>query len=431
MLLPMLQKPFFGWIRPRFEYEILPPRLPEPGQIAASKTVTLYHPKSDKQNMPALFRLGDKVNTGQKISLFANDPAYVIATATGRISSISPFTGDFGKSYLAVTINIAGNEIFDNEFETVVQNPTLEGAIDFLSYAPGKPPLSLFSDPQHDIKTIVINGVDSDLLVGTNQYIVKSKINKLKSGIQLLKTITGIENIVMTVAGESLQGYGHLGAEVKAVDTAYPSALPRLIMKNALGQIVPAGQSCEDLGVCFFSAEAIAAMGTAFDTGRIPITKIITLIRKDGSQKLIEATIGTPIEDIFATHGITVNEKDRIIFGGPMRGLAVYSLEHAVQPDTDAIMVLDQSQAAYASDYPCINCGECVRTCPAKIQVNLLVRFLEAGQYEEAADNYDLYSCVECGLCSFVCVSKIPIFQYIKLGKYELERAKPSEGTNG
>jgi electron transport complex protein RnfC len=430
-MLPMLQKSFFGWIRPRFEYEILPARLPEPDHVAASKTVTLYHPKSDKRNMPALFRVGDKVNTGQKISLFADDPAYVIATATGRISSISPFTGDFGKSYLAVTISIAGNEILDNEFETVVQNPTLEGAIDFLSYAPGKPPLSLFSDAQHEIKTIVINGVDSDLLVGTNQYIVKSKLNKLKSGIQLLKTITGIENIVMTVAGESLQGYGHLGAEVKTVDTAYPSALPRLIMKNALGQIVPAGQSCEDLGVCFFSAEAIAAMGTAFDSGRIPITKIITLIRKDGSQNLIEATIGTPIEDIFATSRITVNEKDRIIFGGPMRGLAVYSLEHPIQPNTDAIMVLDQSQAAYASDYPCINCGECVRTCPANIQVNLLVRFLEAGQYEEAADYYDLYSCVECGLCSFVCVSKIPIFQYIKLGKYELERAKTSEGTNG
>jgi len=68
-----------------------------------------------------------------------------------------------------------------------------------------------------------------------------------------------------------------------------------------------------------------------------------------------------------------------------------------------------------------------VRACPAKIQVHMLVRFLEAGQYEEAADNYDLLSCIECGLCSFVCVSRIPIFQYIKLAKYELDRAKASE----
>jgi electron transport complex protein RnfC len=71
-----------------------------------------------------------------------------------------------------------------------------------------------------------------------------------------------------------------------------------------------------------------------------------------------------------------------------------------------------------------------VRACPAKIQVNMLVRYLEASQYEAAADSYDLYSCIECGLCAYVCVSKIPIFQYIKLAKYELERAKTLEAAD-
>ena len=71
-----------------------------------------------------------------------------------------------------------------------------------------------------------------------------------------------------------------------------------------------------------------------------------------------------------------------------------------------------------------------MRICPANVPVNLLVRFLEAGQYEEAADNYDLYSCIDCGLCSYVCVSKIPIFQYIRLAKYELDRAKTAEATD-
>jgi electron transport complex protein RnfC len=60
----------------------------------------------------------------------------------------------------------------------------------------------------------------------------------------------------------------------------------------------------------------------------------------------------------------------------------------------------------------------------------MLVRFLEAGRYEDGADQYDLYSCIECGLCSFVCPSKIPIFQYIRLAKYELERLKSVEEAN-
>jgi len=93
-----------------------------------------------------------------------------------------------------------------------------------------------------------------------------------------------------------------------------------------------------------------------------------------------------------------------------------------VQANTDAILIQDKADISLTSDYPCINCGDCVRTCPARIQVNLLVRFLEAGFYEEAVEEYDLDACLECGLCSFVCVSKIPIFQYIKLAKHELER---------
>ena len=424
----MLKKMFFGLSYPRIEYELLPVSLPEPKKLTASKTVTLFHQSNGNQNAPVLFKAGDKVKTGQKISLFADNPAYVIASATGVISSISPYAGDFGKTYNAIMIDRDENEVLDDQFEK--QIPNLAKAIDYLAVAPGNPPLQALSAADKEIHTIVIVGIDRDLLIGTNQYIVKSNLDDIKSGISVLKEITGIERIILISAGESIQGFGHIGAEVKNVDTEYPSALPHMIMKNVLGEIVPAGKTSEDLGVCFFTAEAVASIGKAFTSGQIPVNKILTLITKDGSQRLIETTIGTPIRDLFETYAVSVEEEDRIIIGGPMTGSAVYSLDYPVLPDTDAIAILDRSKAAYASDYPCINCGECVRACPAQMQVHMMVRFLEASQYEQAADNYDLYSCIECGLCSFVCVSRIPIFQYIKLAKYELDRAKTAEEAN-
>ena len=423
----MLKKSFFGLSRSRIQYELLPARQPEPDSVVPSKKVTLFHRKNGNQNAPAAFQAGDKVKTGQKISLFADDPAYVISSVTGTISSISPHTGDFGKTYDAITVDISESEVLDDQFKQRIQTPDLAAAVEFLSLAPGKPSLSVLTEPETEIHTIIIMGADSDLLIGTNQSIVRSRLDAIKKGIGILRDITGIDKIILVTAGESMQGFGHIGAQVKNIDTGYPAALPQMVMKNVLGEIVPAGKTCTDLGVCFLTAEAAASIGNAFGDGQIPVHKILTLITKDGNQRLIETVIGTPIRDILDTYGISINAEDRIIFGGPMAGSAVYSLDHPVLPDTDGIVVIDRSDAAYASDYPCINCGDCVRACPAQIQVHMLVRFLEAGHYEEAADNYDLFSCIECGLCSFVCVSKIPIFQYIRLAKYELERAKASE----
>jgi electron transport complex protein RnfC len=267
-------------------------------------------------------------------------------------------------------------------------------------------------------------------LVATNQYVVKSEIDAVKNGIRILKKITGIDNILIAVPHNLTMDVIGSGAQVTTVDSEYPATLPAMMMQSILGQILPAGQSCEDMGVCFLTAEAVASIGTAFEEGRIPSTKTVTFVNKDGVKSLVSAKIGTPVRDILNTFGVTLNEKDRLILGGPMTGATLYSEDFPVLADTDAIMVQDRDNIPFVSDYPCINCGECVRACPANVPVNMLVRFLEAGQYEEAADQYDLYSCIECGLCSYVCVSKMPVFHYIKLAKYELGRTTTAEATN-
>ncbi|MFH1992015.1 MAG: 4Fe-4S dicluster domain-containing protein [Pseudomonadota bacterium] len=426
----MVKRSFIGLKKPRLKYDPVDARQPELKNIPTPNKVTLLLDKPYNRRDSILFRTGDTVKTGQKLSYSDAGDAYVISTVTGTISAISSFVGDYGRMYTAVTIDVADSEESDDVFRTQTVQPALDTAKNFLAGAPGNPSFKFLSDPEKPIHTLIICGVDRDLLITTNQYVLKSQINAIKSGVRVLKSIAGIDAILIAVPQHLMQDAAGSGAEVRVIDSEYPAALPKLMIQKILGRIVPAGQTCEDLGVCFISAEAVASIGRAFDQGHIPVAKTFTFIDKNGSKTMASARIGTPVSEVLKAFDVTLKEKDRVIFGGPMTGSAVYSEDYPVQADTDAIIVQESDKIPLVADYPCINCGECVRICPANVPVNMLVRFLEAGKYETAADEYDLYSCIECGLCSYVCVSRMPVYHYIKLGKYELERIRTAEATN-
>ncbi len=419
----MIKRPFLGLVKPRLQYNLSPN---PPQDLAVPKKVALLL-KGSQNGGGSTIKVGDAVKTGQRICLSAQSEHYVISSVTGTISAMEPYVGTFGQACTAITIDASAQDDWDDEFKN---EQGLDRAIKFFEYAPGNPSFKAFAESAKTIRTLVINGMDQDLLLTANQFVVQSEAAAIKSGVEALKKWTGVDRVVITVPENLVQQANTTGAEVKRVGTTYPDSLPNMIMKDVLGQVISADQTLEDAGVVLVTAEAVAALGTALDTGQIRPTKIVTVVGKDGSISNVRARIGTPLKEVLQACNISVTERDRLILGGPMRGLATYSEDLPLEPDTDGIVVQGEADSAQVTDCPCINCGECVRICPVKIPVNMLVRFLEAGLYEDARTMYDMDCCIECGLCSYVCISRIPIFHYIKTGKYELSLFESLEAAN-
>ncbi|MBW1667125.1 MAG: 4Fe-4S dicluster domain-containing protein [Deltaproteobacteria bacterium] len=427
----MITRPFLGLGKPRLNYP--PIEMLKAGslaEVALPSRIVLLVRGAYAENGNLLVKVGDRVKTGERLILTEDKQDYFISTATGLISNISSYTGYLEEPYTSISIDAEGEEQWDGEFERSGPSMSRREALRFFKSLPGEPVFASLINKEPPLEALVVNCTDKDLLVTTNQSILKSEFESLKQGVEILRAISGIKRVVVLVPeGMDVQ----IEAEdvyVIEIKPVYPATLPKMVVKNVFGREVPAGETCEAVGLGFINAEAVVALALAYKSRRLPVDKVITLIKKDGSCLNLKARIGTPAKDILNAFGIELAHGDRLIFGGPMTGEAIYSEDTPISYGTDAIMVQDREHIVRSSDLQCVNCGECVRACPAKVPVNMLVRLLQNGLYEEAASRYDLLSCIECGLCSYVCIARIPLFHYIMLGKYEFAKIKSAEEVN-
>lgn len=262
------------------------------------------------------------------------------------------------------------------------------------------------------VKTLIINGVDAEQGILTRSTLLADHSEALAAGVKTLSEAYTPEESFLAALKETPQGLGTL--KNIAISEQYPSGLDPMVVKEATGIEAP-----EDAAV--IGLETVFHVGRIMETGLPAMETLVTL---EDTCALVP--LGMAVGEILNSTGEIIQNRDRILLGGPLRGTAAASPHQGVDRSTNAVTVVS-SPAPVATDAACVGCGECIRHCPARLDPSMITSYAEFGMYDKAAELH-VNACFECGLCGFFCIARRPMLQYIRLAKTELAQAEARSG---
>ena len=257
----------------------------------------------------------------------------------------------------------------------------------------------------HPTRTLIINGLNPEPGVVVSEQLVQGAQETLKAGLQLLERALKPGTVKLVVAaGKQISLHGC--TTVNASDV-YPATIDPLVVYAATGAERPDN-------VDVISVSDLYRVGLVAET-KLPLTETVVGV----GEKVFRVPTGIAVQELLDAAAVPHGTESMVALGGPMRGQAIYDLSIGVPKDCSAVSIVPEGIFPAVQPNTCINCGECVLVCPARIQPGMLSRYAEFGMFEETQTRH-VSACLECGMCTFVCPANRPVMQYLLLAKEQL-----------
>jgi electron transport complex protein RnfC len=372
--------------------------------------------------LPPVVQAGDTVRRHQVIGQ-AEGGISVHASVAGKIHEIQRVWTAAGDHVAAVVIRKeegleAADSLPDPGSATRLQLLKAGGVVSPWTTTDDDPTRNAF---QH----LVILGHDVEPTQHVQELLIQERTSALIKGLRLLRDMAPGAAIAMTVPHRLLDwAQENLGPELNllAVPDQYRERLDRTLVARLTGVTVPGRTPYTSRGVGVMTAEAVMAAQDAQE-GRPMVHKTLTVSGAGVPRPLtVRVPLGTKVKDVLAAVGLDIQEAGRVLAGGPMRGVALFTDETPVDKFQHGIHLLPTAQIPAEVNRICVNCGRCVRACPVHLQVHLIGRCAEFGQLDESL-NHHPEACFECGLCAFVCPAGRPLVQLVKLARLHARRS--------
>ena len=379
---------------------------------------------------------GDTVTVGQVIGRadkFVSIPIH--SSVSGTVKAVESHPHPLGARLMAVVIendpeaeqNMKPTEdsgYLDLPAETMKKR-VLEAGIAGQGGAAFPTHVKLSPPPDKKIDLLIINGVECEPFLTADHQLMLEAPDEILSGIRCLQTILNVKKVVIGIEAnkaDAIQIFTKKTAkntniQVFSLPVKYPQGGEKQLINAVTGREVPAGGLPMDIGC------VVQNVGTAFSVYEAvryqkPLIERVVTVTGPGIRvpKNLRVRIGTPFQTLVDYCGGLTENAGKIISGGPMMGMAQFSLAVPVIKGTSGILILEDDMANQCEETPCISCARCVDICPMQLLPNQLATMVEYDKIDPAK-SYGLFDCMECGSCAYICPAKRRLVHYIKLGK--------------
>ena len=404
-----------------------------PVRLSVPETVRI--PMSMHIGKPAkvVVKRGDTVKVGQLIGEadgFISAPVH--SSVSGTVAKIEEMTLSNGAKGQCVVIDTDGEQtVFEGvkppvvtDLQSFTEAVRQSGAVG-LGGAGFPTFVKLSVKDLSKLDAVVINAAECEPYITSDTRTMLDKSDDIMRGIEAVKKYLHPNRFIIGIEKnkpEAIKKMQELasqseGVEVKVLPSSYPQGGEKVLVFNTVGKIIPKGGLPLDVGVIVINVTTLAFIGNYLKTGMPLVNKCVTV---DGSAvkepKNVIAPIGMSIADVLEQSGGTKSEVAKALYGGPMMGLAVPSLDSPILKNTNAITAMDIKEATPPKTTPCIRCGACLNHCPLRLDPREIARAYKLGSVEDLQTLYvDL--CMECGCCSYICPAHRPLVQTNKLAK--------------
>jgi electron transport complex protein RnfC len=392
--------------------------------------------------------VGDHVKVGQTIGEaggFVSAPVH--ATISGIVKAIEPYPNPtpVGGKVMCVVIE---NDFEDAYYEGIQppenpENLTVDQMVEMVRAA-GVVGMGGATFPAHvkisggigKVDTVIINGAECEPYITGDHRTMLERPDEIIGGATYLAKMFGVDKVVIGVEVNKMNGIEMLNkviaeqkapAVVEQLRCRYPQGSEKQLCQAISGRQVPPGKLPSDIGCAVFNINSTCAIYRAIVMGQ-PVTKKIVTVSGSGivEPKNLLVPIGTMASELLNACGGVKEDTYKLIFGGPMMGVAQYSAEVPVIKGTGAILAFCEKEEQTVEHPQCIRCGRCVSVCPMHLEPLMLYQYASKNMLDEL-EGAHIMDCMECGSCTYICPARMHLVHMFKTGKQKLGAKKAAE----